>query len=54
MAHVIQLGLGAFMSSLVLKGRNKSWEAQERNQQCGENESIEIGNGQRLRKEGNA
>jgi len=54
MAHVIQLALGAFMSSLSVKGRTKSWEAHERNQQFGENESIDIGKSQRHRKEGNA
>jgi len=54
MAHIIQLALGAFMSSLGVKGRTKSWEAHERDQQFGENESIDIGKGQRLRKEGNA
>jgi hypothetical protein len=54
MAHVVQLALGAFMRSLGVKGRTKSWEAHERDQQCGENESIDIGNSQRLRKEGNA
>jgi len=54
MAHVIQLALGAFMSSLVVKGRTKSWEAHERDQQFGENENTHIGKGQRLRKEGNA
>jgi len=37
MAHVIQLALGAFMSSLGVNGRTKSWEADERNQQFGEN-----------------
>jgi len=37
MAHVIQLALGAFMSSLGVKGRTKSWEAHERDQQFGEN-----------------
>jgi len=47
-------GLGAFMSSLGVKGRTKSWEAHERNQQFGENESIDVGKSQRLRKEGNA
>ena len=35
MAHVIQLALGAFMSSLGVKGCTKSWEAHERNQQFG-------------------
>jgi len=54
MAHVIQLALGAFMSSLGVIGRTKSWEAHERDQQFGENESIDIGKGQRHRKEGNA
>jgi len=43
MAHVIQLALGAFMSSLGVKGPTKSWEAHERDQQFGENESIDIG-----------
>jgi hypothetical protein len=54
MAHVIQLALGAFMSSLSVKGRTKSWEAHERDQQFGKNESTDIGKSQRLRKEGNA
>jgi len=54
MAHVIQLALGAFMSSLGVKGRTKSWEAHEHDQQFGENESIDSGKSQRLRKEGNA
>jgi len=54
MARVIQLALGAFMSSLGVKSRTKSWEAHERNQQFGENESIDIGKSQRLRKEGNS
>jgi len=54
MAHIVQLALGAFMSSLGVKGRTKSWKAHERDQQFGENESIDIGKRQRLRKEGNA
>jgi len=54
MAHVIQLALRAFMSSLGVKGRTKSWEAHERDQQFGQNESIDFGKSQRLRKEGNA
>ena len=54
MAHIIQLSLGAFMSSLGVKGRTKSWEAHERDLQFGENESIYVGKCQRLRKEGNA
>jgi len=35
MVDVIQLALGAFMSSLGVKGRSKSWEAHDRNQQFG-------------------
>jgi len=54
MAHVIQLALGAFMSSLGVKGRTKSCEAHERDQQFGENASMDIGKSRRLRKEGNA
>jgi hypothetical protein len=54
MAHVIRLALGAFMSSHGVKGRTTSREAHERDQQFGENESIDIGKSQRLRKEGNA
>jgi len=42
MAHGIQLALGAFMSSLGGKDRNRSLEAQQRNQQFGENDSIDI------------
>jgi len=53
-AHVIQFALGAFMSILGVKGRTKSWEAQECDQQFGENQSIDVGKSQRLRKEGNA
>jgi hypothetical protein len=53
-AHVIQLALGALMSRLGVKRRAKSWEAHERDQQFGENESTDIGQGRRLRKEGNA
>jgi len=54
MAHVIQLAVGAFMIILGVKGRTKSWEAHERDQQFGENKSIDIGNSQRPWKEGNA
>ena len=53
MAHVIQLALGTFMSTLGVKGRTKSWEAHERDQQFGENESTVIEKRRRLRKEGN-
>jgi len=54
MAHVIQLALGAFMSSLGDKGSTKSWEANECDQQFGENESTDIGKSQTLQKEANA
>ena len=54
MAHDIQLALGAFMSSLIVKGCTMSWEAHESDQQFGMNESIDIGKIERLRKEGNA
>jgi len=54
MAHVIQLAVSAFMSSLGVKGRTKSWEAHERYQQFGQNENTHIGKSQGLRKEGNA
>jgi len=54
MALVIQLALGAFMSSLGVKGRARFWDAHERDQQCEEIEYIDIGKSQRLRKEGNA
>jgi len=54
MALFIQLSLGAFRSSLGVKGRTKSCETHECNQQFGENESIDVGKSQRLRKEGNA
>jgi len=53
-AHIMQLTLGAFKSSLGVEGRTKSWEAHECDQQFGENESIDIGKSQTLRKEGNA
>jgi hypothetical protein len=43
MAYIIQLALGAFMSSLGVKGRTKFWEAHERDQQFGENERTDIG-----------
>jgi hypothetical protein len=42
------------MTSLGVKACSKSWEAHERDQQFGENESIDIGKSQRLRKEGTA
>jgi len=53
LAHFIQLALGAFLSSLGVKSRTKSWEAHECDQQFGENESKDNGKSQTLRKEGN-
>jgi hypothetical protein len=53
MTHIIQLTVVAFMSSFSVQGRTKSWEAHKRDQQFGENESIDIGKSQRLRTEGN-
>jgi len=50
LAHVIQLALGAFISRLGVKGRTKTWEAHEGDQQFGENASIDIGNSQTVRK----
>jgi len=52
--HVIQLALGAFMSSLGVNGSTKSWEAHECDQQFAEDESVDIGKSQRLRRESNA
>jgi hypothetical protein len=54
MAHVIQLGLGAFTSNLRVKGHTKSWEAHERDEQFGENKGAPTTNIQKLRKIGNA
>jgi len=42
------------MSSLTVKELTKCWEARERDQQFGENESVDRGKTERLRKEGNA
>jgi len=50
---MLQLALAVFMSSLGLKTCTKSQEAYQCDQQFGENESIYIGNTQRLQKEGN-
>jgi hypothetical protein len=54
MEDFILLPLGTFMSSLGVTGRSKCWEAHERDQQFGVNQSIDIGKSQQLRKEGNA
>jgi hypothetical protein len=54
MAHIIQLVLHIFMNSLSVIGCTKSWEASEHDQQFGEDEGIDIGKGERFRKEGNA
>jgi len=54
MTHVVQLALGACMSSLSAKGCSKCWEAHERDKQFGENEITDSGKSQWLRNEGNA
>jgi len=54
MAHIIQLASGEFMSSLSVKGCTKSWKVSERDHQFAGNDSIDIGNSQRLHKESNA
>ena len=54
MAYIIQLALCAFICSVGVKGRIKSWEAHEHNPQFGKNECIDIGKSQRLRKKGSA
>jgi len=51
MAHYIQPALGVYMSSLIVKGSTKSWEAHVCDQQFGENENTAIEKGQRLRTE---
>jgi len=48
------LALSAFMSSLSVKGRTMSSEANEHDQQFEDNETLDIGKSERLRKEGNA
>jgi len=53
MAHIIQLALRAFRCCLGVKGRTKSWESHEHNQQFGEKSSIAIGKSLRIQKEGN-
>jgi len=54
MGRIIQLALGALMRSLGVKGRTRPWEAHGRTRQFGKNESIDIGQSQRLQKVGNA
>ena len=54
MAHVIQLALGVFMSTLSIPGRTKYWEGHEQDQQFWKNQWTDIGKSQRLRKEVNA
>jgi len=54
MAQVVQLAIGAVRSSLGVKGRTNSSESHDRDQHFAENDSMDIGKSQRLRKEGNA
>jgi len=42
-AHVIQLAVGAFLSSLDVGSCTKSWKADEHDLQFGENETAESG-----------
>ena len=53
MVHIVQRTVGAFMSSLSVKGHTMSWEAHQCNLQFGENNSIDIGRSQRFGKKGN-
>jgi hypothetical protein len=50
MVYGIQLALGTLMSSVGVKGRNKSWEALDSDQQFGEYESVGIGKSQDFEK----
>jgi hypothetical protein len=52
MAHVIQLAIGVFKSSVGVTGRTKSWEAHQRDPQFGEHQSIDTEKSQRLRNKG--
>jgi len=54
MVPVIQLALAAFITTVGVKGRTKSWKAHECDQPFREDESIANGISQRFRKEGNA
>jgi len=54
MVHVIQLALGAYVSSLGANVLTKSLEPHKHDQQFGENESIDSGKSQRLWKKDNA
>lgn len=42
------------MSSPIIKGHTTSWETYEHDQQCGEYGSMDLGESERLTKEGNA
>jgi hypothetical protein len=53
MARIIQLAFGAFMSCLGVKRRTKSWNTPQRDQPFDDNESIDIGESQRLQNEVN-
>jgi hypothetical protein len=47
-------GNDSFKSTLGENGGTKAWQGHERDQQFGENETIDIGKCYRLRKKGNA
>jgi hypothetical protein len=44
MAHVVQLCLGAFMASLGVKGREKSWEARQQDKNFDQNTTSKSNN----------
>ena len=52
--HVIQLALGAFMSSLGVKCCTESWEAHKGDEHFGQNVCIDIRKSQSLRKRSKA
>jgi len=54
MVRGIQIPFGGYISTLGMNGHTSAWESHECDQQFGENESMDIGNSQRHRKEGNA
>ena len=54
MAHVIELALDTSLNSFSANSCTQFWEAHERNQQSGENKSIDIGKSPRFRTQGNS
>jgi len=54
LAHIIQLAIGAFISTLGVQGHTKSRESRDHNHQFGVNVSRNSGKCQSVQKEGNA